>query len=297
MTVELVDQLTALFVRPHGNMARLLQTRLADDHRPSSALRLLLGQGLTSATVRDELFENGCVGWHVAETDTPLVLADETVKPPRAARVAPLPAIRAEPWEWLTHCTRRCDGPWPRQPETDYLDELILDTGSAGRSALATLLHIVTDQRLIASARGVRGPTAVVCFTAVPLAELDRLRIFRPHRGRWDFQPYGICIRRSWLAGFGARPVRYASAADWEDMAECERPFFQVEQSLTKTGNTIDWTVEEEWRLIGDLSLDDIPHESAFLFVPTAAEAQRLAPYSRWPVYVLNVSQGEVGEK
>jgi hypothetical protein len=49
----------------------------------------------------------------------------------------------------------------------------------------------------------------------------------------------------------------------------------------------IDWSVEKEWRQLGDLSLDGLSHDDAILFVPTLEEARKLLEISRWPVTVL----------
>ena len=57
--------------------------------------------------------------------------------------------------------------------------------------------------------------------------------------------------------------------------------------SKTKSGTAWDWTVEREWRHVGDLPLDKIPEDAAFVFVPTPAEARALRQRSRWPVVVL----------
>jgi hypothetical protein len=146
----------------------------------------------------------------------------------------------------------------------------------------------VIQRRLIASARAIRGGTPVVSFTSIPLTELHRLRVFRPHRVRWDFQPYGICIRRPWLEQRETRPVRYAADQQWTDLSEDERPFFQLDHTRARRGGaTMDWTVEQEWRHLGDLTLQELPSEEGFVFVPTPSEAQQLATVSRWPVVVV----------
>ena len=127
----------------------------------------------------------------------------------------------------------------------------------------------------------------VVSFTSVRLDELRELRVFRSHRGRWDFEPYGICIRRDSLVATGARAVSYASDDEWKEMSEQERPFFQLNRSVTRAGNIMDWTVEQEWRQIGNVDLSTLKPEDAWIFVPDEEEAAKVRLVSPWPVVVI----------
>jgi len=162
-----------------------------------------------------------------------------------------------------------------------------LDRAGADHSALAALWRIARSGRLLASSEFVRGETPVVSWTAVPLSELGTLRTYRSHLGRWDFEPYGICIRREWLEGRGARPVQYGDDPLWDALPADDRPFFQKRESHTASGKRIDWTVEQEWRHVGDMELGELPADAALLFVPSEAEARQLAAASPWPIVVL----------
>lgn len=127
----------------------------------------------------------------------------------------------------------------------------------------------------------------MVCLTAVPVYQLSALRTYRAHRHRWDFEPYGIAIRRDWLERRGARPVTYGGDAEWQRLAVEDRPWFQRRNSRRgRSGRTLDWTVEQEWRIRGDLDLTSLPATAAFVFVPDEAAAARIADSSRWPVLV-----------
>src|SRR5437764_11844560 len=105
----------------------------------------------------------------------------------------------------LTHTTRSCAGPWPGESFEAYADSLLNSQDSADHSSLGALRRIVKQRRLIASALTIRAGYKVVSFTAMPLSDLPSLHQYRPHRVRWDFEPYGICIRRQWLIEHGAR--------------------------------------------------------------------------------------------
>jgi hypothetical protein len=283
LLIALASQLTALYVSDRGNTKPLISQRVASPVFAPRATRLLLSHHTNPATTQ-ELLNLGCVGWHITaasrDSDRPRKGRTKNVRQP--IDESKIFGGRT----WLTHCTRRRVGPWPQQPTTHYLDELIFEEPSADRSARAAIEQIVTTQRLLASQRGVRGDVPVVCFTAVPLHELQGLNVFRPHRGRWDFQPYGVCIDKDWLVGQGARPVNYATDAEWDQLSADDRPFFQIEKSITRSGNEIDWTVEEEWRVTGDVDLAKVPQNQIVVFVFSEEEATRLRRMTQWSVVV-----------
>ncbi len=164
--------------------------------------------------------------------------------------------------------------------------------GAAGDDAdhapLASLEAILEQRRIVASDSMIRGQTPVVSFTAVAMVELPQLRTFRPHRGCWDFEPYGIGIDQEWLSRRGAREVIYGDDDVWQSLSDDDRPFFQLQETRGRRDREpIDWTVEREWRHVGDVDLSEIPPNAAVVFVPSREEAQRIARVSRWPVTVI----------
>jgi len=287
----LCDHVVALHVRADGNVMRLLQARLRSPGFPAASVFLALGPELVRREQADELLGAGGVGWFVmdaageSDPDQPVPWLAGASRARRPAPIVPCPPV--EPWPYLTHCTRRRSGPWPGENEDNFLDDLILDRPGADHSALAALWRIVRSGRLMAGSEFVRGRTPVVSFTAVPLPEIGRLRTYRSHLGRWDFEPYGIGIRRDWLERRGTRPVRYGDEATWSRLALADHAYFQKNASHTAHGKRIDWTVEREWRHVGDLALNGIPADAARLFVATEAEARQLASSSPWPIVVV----------
>ena len=154
----------------------------------------------------------------------------------------------------------------------------------SGHSALHALSRIVSQQRLIGSADCIRGGYPVVSFTAVPLPQLAKRRIYRRHLGRWDFEPYGLSIDRDWLIDRGAQPVIYGRQQDWPGLTQQQRPLFQLCQT---TDGKVDWTEEQEWRVLHSLDLRHLPADRGLVFVPTESAADQIAAISRWPVTVL----------
>lgn len=303
------DRIFALAVRRGGNIERLLRVRLTDRAFPPASVFVAIGAGLVRQRAARPLLATGAIGWLLARDDESPIGSDErenagachslgpvshvssagrmdVPRAPQAQPAARLLGVEAsrETWSYLTHCTRGFTGPWPEQAEDDFLDDLIWER-HADRSPLASLIRILSRRRLIASSRAIRGGWEVVSFTAVPLARLARLRVFRAHRRRWDFEPYGIAIRAEWLRRIGARPVIYGEEPCWNSLREADRPFFQ--RSQTRGTNTRDWTVEQEWRILGSVTLDLFPPEAGFVFVPDEDAARSVLPFSQWPVVVL----------
>lgn len=282
------DQLLVFHVRPNGNLQNLIEARLNGDAWEVGSTTIALGPKLVPQKIADHFLDHGAVGWFVpAAWDQ---MDDDDEKSLRELSTDSTPRVIAlpndDPWPYLTHCTRRCDGPWPAQDENEFLDDLILDRKNTDHSALAALCRIVEQKQLTAGSSANRGSHPVVSFTAASPIDLKQMRTFRPHRGRWDFEPYGICIHRDWLEKQGAKPVQYGDDELWKKLPEADRPFFQKSQSHTGT-TMIDWTIEQEWRCTSDVDLSGLPHDAVFLLVPTSIDATRLAQSCPWPVAIM----------
>jgi hypothetical protein len=280
------DRLFVLHVRPGGHIQRMVQCALRVEHRPTGIF-VNTNQRLVPSSILHSLLDQGAIGWHPmahSDRDSPSVPTVEGPTYPPAQIAANPPS---ESWKYLTHWTRRQTGPWIDQDEDDYLDELILGAASKDRSALASLARIVVSQTILAK-RSTRSECSVVSFTEVPLAEWAERRCYRAHRHRWDFEPYGICIDRDWLRAKSTRRVIYGPRGSVDQLPPQDRPFFQVQKSVSQTGGrVIDWTSEREWRHMGDVDLSDLSAADGLVFVPTQEEAQHIARVSRWPVTVL----------
>lgn len=292
--VALAQSVLALGVRRGGNIESTLRARLSDPSWPPGRVFVAAGDQLVPKAVVDDLLERGAVGWLLLPSTNTASASSATggaeLPPGLAAesqRRWSAPVIEFphdEPWPFLTHCTRRCDGPWPDQSEQEYLDDLILDRAGADHSALAALCRILRQQRLVATATTIRGQSRVVSFTAAPWQQLRERHVFRGHRGRWDFEPYGVCIRRDWLQRQGARPVVYGDDDLWESLTPSDQPFFQ--RRGTQSSDT-DWTGEQEWRHVGNVDLSQLPADAGFVIAPSPESARLLASFSRWPVTVV----------
>ncbi len=276
------DQLLVLHARAKGNLSCLLHERLDSAPQTGSMSRtyLALGhEGLVPQDLASELMSRGAVGWLPMGDESTLACPMDWTMSSKSPILDQLP----NPGGHFIHCTRRAAGAWPDQQVSAFLDELILGQPAKDRSSLAALSRIVRMQTLLASHESIRDATAVVSFTAATIDQLVEMRTFRAHRGRWDFEPYGIAIEREWLVKQGAHEVIYGDEQKWKELSDSERPLYQ---KIGDQANAIDWTIEQEWRVIGDLDLSDLPKDKGAVFVPTRDEANQLARISPWPVVI-----------
>ena len=230
-----------------------------------------------TAPCSQQLVNEGAFSWILLPPDE----VEESPQPSNVRKHIPT----APPCDnYLVHWTRRRDGPWPGETDEEYLDQLILGVETKDRSAFATLCRIVSDQRIVASSHLIRGGHEVVCFSDITLEQLAGRRVYRKHLRRWDYEPYGVAVRRDVLEKHGALPVIYGGDEDFEHLGPGDKPFFQMRS--TGDGET-QWTEESEWRIKGSVLLRDQPPGDAFVFVPSEAEAAALSQFCSWPVVVV----------
>lgn len=313
----LATRIIVLRCRSGGHISQLIHHHLHDSPRATVPLMVAADElgGFPDVLTRRCA---GWIPWHClppatnchAETeaddddddtgDTPL--ADSSTTPPLNATAqfcttTPQPAVTitatphstpasdplSAPELWLCHWTRAALGPWPGETREAFLDQCILGNPNNDRSALATLLRILSESRLRASSDAIRGGHAVTAFTQVPLAQFRARRIFRPHRRRYDFEPWGLAIRRSALIPLQARPVIYGTEDLWQNLPTADQPFFQK----ISHDSGLNTPAEREWRLPGDLLLSDIPHDDLVVFVDSPADALQVNSLGPWHVLVL----------
>jgi len=283
--VALADRVVAVWVRRGGKIATLVAQRLrlcADDST-------WVAVNEDSACAASELIDQGAVGWYLRDAAPQTssacdLIAARPAQPSNDVSNAPqarvLLSADAMDWsEYLVHCTRGRQGPLPGQTDTQYRDEVLLGgEGGQPATAIETLQAILRSGWLLGSSRVTRAETPVVCWSAVPLPELLRRRTFRPHLGRWDYEPFGIAIRRTLAARLRLLPVLYGTAADHDRLAPEDRWRFQA------IGKRINWRAEQEWRCRGGLDLSQIGDNDAVVFAHSPQALPALQRLSRWPV-------------
>jgi hypothetical protein len=278
-------------LRPRGSIQKVITRHLSESVKQSAVILVASNNSGQLPTATEQL-PGGWVPWIVAPNPedfepqegelnaaSEIVVNRYSISKPRRRRMNPVAPCNplSEPNEWLLHWTRPTTGPWPDEMADDYLDSLILRTEAADRSSLATLLRIIVDRRIIASNTGIRGSFRVVSLTAVPLREFADRRSFRRHLHRFDFEPWGIAIRRSAIDN-QARAVIYGDEKTWVDLPEHERPFFQKATSGGATNNL----AEEEWRVAGDVQLSGYRRTDICIFVPSSDIAEVVSQHCEW---------------
>ena len=266
-----------LSVRSNGNISKSVQRRLNSNDELKFTFLLTESPDTTKGTACS-LIEAGAIAWHLYQT---------TIEKPNASTPGKHRKLNEfkqqhQLGDYLVHWTRRRNGPWPNQTQNQFVDNLILGLSASDHSKIATLIRIVATQTLLATNSITRDSTPVVSFTENRADQLAKLRKFRPHLSRWDFETVGIAIRRDVLQNHGARPVKYGTDQNFDKLSSNDRPFFQME------GTTIDWRNELEWRIPGNLNLNRIGTGDAFLFVDRAPDADKIAAVSKWPVVLID---------
>jgi hypothetical protein len=175
--------------------------------------------------------------------------------------------------DYLSHHTRGNPQQWPEEVEGDFWWRWLTEPQSVSWP-WETLLRIACQQKLRAGRRLIPGQQPVVCFSARCPAETAARRTFRPHLRRWDYEPFGVAIQTEWLLRHGARLVEYLEAG------APVHHFQQIRYSKGSTATRVDWSLEQEYRVEGDLDLRTVPVDAMFYFVRTSSEAHRLAGYT-----------------
>jgi predicted Rossmann fold nucleotide-binding protein DprA/Smf involved in DNA uptake len=244
LVATLASLVMAADVRPHGNMAAILE--------------LVARRGIP-----------------VVQSSEGCSLETDRIEPARST-TAPLPGKMhgacSQSLEDLStyvfHYARSCPGPWPGQTLADYCRSLAEGLPESRHTAFDTLLRILNEGLIRGSSRLTRGPLPMVSFTECLPAELERIIRWRPGLVRWSFEPYGLGVPKDILESLGARPVVYGDESALAKVHEEDRPFFQVGKPEGP-----EWADEREWRLKGDMDLRLVPRERLVIIVRTLREA------------------------
>jgi hypothetical protein len=170
--------------------------------------------------------------------------------------------------DWLIHWTRTCHGPWPGETKAQFFEDFMEWRDDYCRSGFRTLLRILRERLIRASAWRIGDKQAMVAFTELSPVESIPLMRWRPRWSNWAFEPYGIAIHRDLAESLGIRPVHYVPADVWRKIPPEEKPF---SHSVGKTDPI--WPMEREWRCAGDLDLGAIPSDALRIIVRDRTEA------------------------
>ncbi len=280
LAIMLADRVDVLHARRGGKMAMYAEKRITQLHDTSTRVAI--------STVEDDvakgLIASGGIGWHLR----PSHMRPSHMRPPEnvvdgsiASNQGTSSSDRSQlgAGEWLVHCTRGSNEPWPDETANQFRDSVLLnETDGHVRGAFQTLSRIVRGGKLVASCRASDRRFSVVCFSAVPLAELLERRQYRSHLHRWDYEPYGIALRTTAAERLGIRPVVYGELDERSHLPADDQYLFQAK------GKTFDWTSEREWRSRGDIDLCQLSVDDVRIFTQSEEQAVILRRICAWRV-------------
>ena len=192
-------------------------------------------------------------------------------------------AFNLENWNHITHWTRTRHGPWPGQTKRDYYRQLIESENEYPNNAFNALMNMAEEGIIRASSKKIRDSLEVVGFTeSNPREVLGQMR-WLPKRVNWNFEPYGIAIRKRAASKIGIKPVIYGYPDDYELLPDPDKPYFQ-----SRGQRDVDWSMEREWRNIGDLDLSKIPPEDLTYLTWRKGESGLLRKITASEVLVLS---------
>ncbi len=171
--------------------------------------------------------------------------------------------------DYLIHWTRANNGKWPDEKISDFINDIIISK-SYPRSAFHTLERILSQRRLVASARHMPRKAACVSFSQLPPTEVLPLMRWRARYREMSFEPYGIGIARELAEQLGIRAVQYVDDNRKAGQASDERWLTQ------SRGKHTDWQNEKEYRTRGDIDLSQVPNNKLVAFCRFRSEAAQL---------------------
>jgi hypothetical protein len=177
-------------------------------------------------------------------------------------------------WNYLTHWTKTCHGPWPGENKSSFYARLLASGDKYPNMAFDTLHNIISEGKLRGSSNKMRNGRCAIGFTeASPSTVLTKMIRWRSRHVNWNFEPYGVAIEKETAVSLGIRPVIYGEETDYKILSDCDKPYFQ---NLGK--GDVDWRFEKEWRYLGDLDLKKIPADKIIFLAFHKQEALSLAP-------------------
>jgi len=179
---------------------------------------------------------------------------------------------------YMIHWTRGTNGPWKGESEADYFNALTEHNTGNPRNGYHTLIQIILTKMLRGSGKMIKGGEPVISFTNTNFTNVFKLIQYRNTLGHWNFESYGIGFHKALLKSIGARSVSYGKKEKYLELSEEDKPYFQY-SAITADPNrkkiSSYWSIEGEWRILGDLDFASIIQEAIFI-VPTKFEADNL---------------------
>ncbi len=169
-------------------------------------------------------------------------------------------------WKYVTHWVHTTFEPHPGENKRKFYKKILNARGFYPYSAFENLKSILKDGKIYGS-HNFRGGLKGVSFTGLSPRRSAEFMRWRPSKGRFYWEPYGIAIKAETALEYGIKPVIYGDETDYARLSERQKPYFQP------VGKRRQWIEEREYRFIGDFDLNRLPEGSFVAVVPTKKEA------------------------
>lgn len=189
-------------------------------------------------------------------------------------------------WDFITHWTRTHHGPWPGETSARFYRRLIKSGDEYPNNAFNTLLNMANERKIRASSNKIRNSHPVIGFSKASPMNILRLLRWCPRQVNWNFEPYGVAINRKAAEKLGIRPAIYGNDETYRRLSEFDKPYFQ-----NRGGVKVDWSLEKEWRNVGDLILGDLSENEMAYIVWKQDEAARMQSVTQARVFSFNICQ------
>jgi hypothetical protein len=274
------DRAAMVFVAPETNLRKPKATWLKRDKAAISLANLVVPVSIRPGGRLQNLLETLCDDRKIL-SKYQIEYGKPIIRPPRYANKSI--RFKRESWDYITHWTRTQHGPWPGQTKRDFYKQLLESENEYPNNAFNTLRNMAEEGIIRASSEKIRDALEVVGFTeSSPREVLGQMR-WLPKRVNWNFEPYGVAISKKAVSSIGIRPVIYGYDDDYERLANADRPYFQ-----SRGQKDVDWSMEREWRHIGDLDLSKIPPEDLMFLVWCIEEADLLRKITKISILILS---------
>jgi hypothetical protein len=271
--------LVPFFVPPRGSEKMLWKARDGMIMRNAEVLYpvSIKGDGFLASCLRDprivdKVNSRFTVPYAPSKADLPSIPEPDDVKR----------KLGSMEWDHVAHWTRISDGPWPGESRVEYFNRLITATDASHHSAEVTLDRILNEQCIRATGWRMPMNVEMVSMSALPPWEMVERMTWRKRYVRMNYEPWGIAVRQDAIQRLGGRPVVYGDLAKRKELSALDRMYFQ------KTSEHSDWENELEWRLRGDLELDQLADDEAIVFVPNERAVKAIQPVSKFQVIAIS---------
>jgi hypothetical protein len=276
VVAALASVLLVAEIRPDGNMERIVKSAACRNIkviRYYDCKTKLLTEGDENLPIPpfDKWGQGRSLNanWHKAVAPAQPVVDGKL--PPLCAAVPTFTEVAGKT-RYLIHYTRSCPGPWPGQTVAEYCLSLVEGCERSAHTGFDTLLRILGENLVRGSSRLTRRAHRVVSLTECTPEEISTLTRWRRSLIRWSFEPYGIAFPKDDLFKLGALPVIYAVEAAFQDLSADLQHLFQLQGR-----NSTDWSAEKEWRVPGDVVLNEALLRKMVVIVSSEEEAAIIA--------------------